>query len=128
VKKRDIKRDGLTFVTREGHKVMLPKARKWHKRFEPKFIQIPRHWITSLRQSKNAKTYELAFIILWEVFSRGRYGKKEIVLSNEVVPTWYRSTKIRAARELEQLRLIDLSQKGKEALRVTHIYINKKEE
>jgi hypothetical protein len=120
---KEIEQDEQTFVTENGHKVLLPKERKTRKRLEPKYIQIPRHWVTSLRQSKNAKAYELALIILWEVFSRGRYGEKEIVLSNRLVPGWYRSTKIRAARELEHLGLIDLSQKGKEALRVTHIYI-----
>ena len=109
-------------VIEDGHEVMLPKGRKWRKRFEPKFIQVPRHWVTSLRQSKNAKTYELALIILWEVFSRGKHTKGEIVLSNSVVPNMYRTTKIRAARELQQLGLIDLSQEGKKALRVTHLY------
>jgi hypothetical protein len=118
-----MKQDERTFAIEEGHKVLLPRARKRRKRFEPKFIQVPRHWVTSLRQSKSAKTYELAFIILWEAFSRGRYGENEIVLSYQVTPGWYRPTKIRAAKELEQLGLIDLSQKGKEALRVTHIYI-----
>jgi len=48
----------------------IPKRRR--KSFEPWFVKLPRHWISALRRSKSARTYELAHIILWEAFKNER--------------------------------------------------------
>jgi hypothetical protein len=65
----------------------------------------------------------LAHTILWETFRRKFVGG-EITLSTEVVPYMSRTAKIKAAKELEQLRLIDLSpREGKKALRVTRVHL-----
>jgi hypothetical protein len=125
---RTQKREGFAVRMKEDeqgeanfvHKIL---QKKWRKRLEPLFVKIPRHWITSLRQSRSPTTFMLAHTILWEVFRRKFVGG-EITLSKEVVPYMSRTAKIKAAKELEQLRLIDLSlREGRKALRVTRVYL-----
>jgi hypothetical protein len=117
-KQYTVKDDRVIVMEEKPSKVVPPKRRK---EFHPKFIQVPRHWITTLRQSKSHRTYELAHIILWEAFRRKHIGG-EIVLSNEVVHGMPRRVKIKAAEELERLRLINLIRQGNKALRVIPIY------
>jgi hypothetical protein len=108
---------GRTFEVEELTIEYKPKRKR--RQFEPKWLKIPRHWVTSLRRSKSAKTYELALIILWKAF-KGQYDKyrgEQIVLSTEVTDM-ARSTKLKAARELEQLGLIKLLRSKRRALRV----------
>jgi hypothetical protein len=107
-------RHGRTFAVMELEDKCKPKRKR--RQFEPKWVKLPRHWITSLRSSKSAKTYELAHIILWEAFKR-QYVGGEIILSTEVTDM-PRCTKLRAAKQLEELGLIRLLPNRRRALRV----------
>src|SRR6516162_11419909 len=92
-----------------------PALKRRRKSFEPWFVKLPRHWISALRRSKSAHTWELAVIILWETFKDKR-GTGEVILSNRVtdMPA---STRQRAARELVELGLITLVEEQTRALR-----------
>jgi len=68
----------LSFVMRHGRRIEIidrnepdPKPKKRRKPFEPLFVQVPRHWVNGLGQSKSASTYQLALLILWEAFKQG---------------------------------------------------------
>ena len=76
---------------------------------------VPRHWISALKRSKSARTWELAVIILWEAFKDKR-GTGEVILSRRVtgMPA---STRQRAARELVELGLITLAEEQTHTLR-----------
>jgi hypothetical protein len=78
------------------------KARR--KAFEPRWVKLPRHWISALGRSKSANTYRLALLILWEALKNKR-GDGKIILSAEItgMPGTIRR---RAARELADLGLI----------------------
>ena len=91
----------------------IPKRRR--KSFEPWFVKLPRHWISALRRSKSARTWELAVIILWEAFKDKR-GTGEVILSSQVtgMPG---STRRRAARELVELGLITVAEEQTQTLR-----------
>jgi hypothetical protein len=113
----------VRYVVQEGRQIgvqtlepKVPPPRR-RKRFEPQFIQIPRHWITALGQSKSANTYRLALLILWEAFKREHIGG-EIILSGRIVGWMPRCSKIRAAKELVKLGLIRIEQEGSQAMRV----------
>jgi hypothetical protein len=104
-------------MTRGEWEYPVPATKRKRKQFEPRWIKIPRHWVTSLRRTKSAKTYELALIILWQDFKCQHVGG-EIILSTEVTDM-ERHTKLRAAKELEDLGLIKITSNGKQALKVT---------
>jgi Fic family protein len=91
-------------------------VKRKRKRFETQWVRLDRRWVKALRQSKSGSTYQLAHIILIEAFKREQVGG-EIVLSMEVtkMPA---STRKRAIKELVNLKLIRISQHGRQAARV----------
>jgi hypothetical protein len=104
-----------------------PPAKPKRKAFEPRWIKVPRHWISALGGSKSANTYRLALLILWEAF-KNRRRKGEIVLSTRMTGM-SRATKVRAATELADLGLIRLEENGALRASIIHYdyYKNKKE-
>jgi len=103
-------RNGRRFEIVSQPDLVLPKVKR--KEFKPKFVQVPARWVEALRQSKNAGAYQLALAILLEAFQR-----ELIVLSSEMT-AMSGTIRRRAAKELEQLGLIQLERRGKQALRV----------
>jgi len=114
----------MGYVMRHGRRIEVvtinpdpsPVLKGRRKSFEPRFVKLPRHWISALRQSKSARTWELAVIILWEA-SKDKRGTREVILSNQVteMPA---STRQRVAMELVELGLIRLKRDGTKTLRV----------
>jgi hypothetical protein len=103
-----------------------PDRRSKSKRFAFQWIPLPMYWVKALRRTSSAKTYELAITILAEFHKRRRFGVTEVVLSTDTTKMT-RSTKLRAAKELEQLGLITLITEGKHALRaIPHNYVGKR--
>lgn len=113
----------MNFVMRQGMRIEVdtldtgrtPKRRR--KTFEVKFVSVPMHWIKTLSQTKSAGTWRLAMVILAQAFKRKHVGG-EIVLSSQVtqMPD---TTRLRAARELARLGLIELEiPNGKRAPKV----------
>jgi hypothetical protein len=111
----------MNYVMRQGRRIEVEvidsghTARKRRKPFEPVWVKLPRHWFTALQRTHSVNTYRLALVILWEGFKRKHTGGK-IVLSAEVTGQMPRCTKIRAARELAGLGLIQIKQDGNRAL------------
>ena len=113
----------MGYVMRHGRQIEIvtinpdpsPISRRRRKSFEPWFVKLPRHWISALRRSKSARTWELAVIILWEAFKDKR-GTGEVILSSQVtgMPG---STRRRAARELVELGLITVAEEQTQTLR-----------
>jgi hypothetical protein len=115
----------MNYVMRQGRRIEVetlntdppPKAKR--KRFWLQFVQVPRHWITALQNTKSANTYRLAHIILWETFTDRHRNGGEVTLSATVTRGMSRATRARAVTELAELGLIQvLPRKGLEALRV----------
>lgn len=92
------------------------------KPFKAQFAMVPLRWIEALRQSKSASTYHLALVILLEAFKLEAFKRKgsEITLSSTVT-RMESCTKMRAARELADLGLIEIKQIGSQAIRVSII-------
>lgn len=89
---------------------------KKRKPFEPRWVKLPRHWISALGQSKSAGTYRLAHLILWEALKDKRRDGW-VVLSYETTKM-LPNTRRRAAVELAELGLIALDkQQGRTAWR-----------
>ena len=113
----------MGYVMRRGRRIEVvttnpdpsPVPKRGRKSFEPSFVKLPRHWISALKRSTSARTYELANIILWEAF-KDRRGTGEVILSSRVtgMPA---STRQRAGRELVELGLITLVEEQTRALR-----------
>jgi hypothetical protein len=97
---------------------IVPKKRR--EPFKAQWVKLPRWWIEVLRRTKSASTKQLAMEILSEVFKREQIGG-EIVLSATVTKLLH-STRMRAAKELVELGLIKTEQKGRQAMRVSHVY------
>jgi hypothetical protein len=113
----------MGYVMRHGRRIEVvtltsnpsPVQKRRRKSFEPRFVMLPRHWISALKRSKSARTYELAHIILWEAFKDKR-GTGEVILSSQVTGM-SRSTRRRAARELVELGLITVTEEQTRTLR-----------
>jgi DNA-binding transcriptional ArsR family regulator len=119
--------DNMSYVIRHGKRIEVETINTGHgpkrkrKAFESRWVKLPRHWISGLARSKSVATYRLAHIILVEAFKRKHVGGK-IVLSTKVTGM-SRCTKMRAAKELADLGLIEIEQGGREALRVSLILL-----
>lgn len=111
--------DSLQIADMEIPQQPRPAVKKRRKRFETRWVRLDRRWAKALQRSKSASTYRLALTILFEAFKREQMGG-EIVLSMEVtkMPA---STRKRAVKELVRLKLIRVSQHGRQAVRVVHI-------
>jgi len=113
----------MAYVMRHGRRIeveiekppALPKP-KPKRSFGARFVKLPRHWISSLGQSKSVNTYRLALLILLAAYEDKR-GTGEITLSSELTGDMTREARRQAARELELLKLITLRGKGRQALR-----------
>jgi hypothetical protein len=113
----------VNYIIRHGRRIevvtidrgITPKPAR--KPFRARWVKVPTWWIHTLKQSRSVSTYELALTILHEAFKRQHVGG-EIVLSSAVtgMPS---NTKMRAARELADLGLIELDQADKRAVRVS---------
>jgi len=95
---------------------LVPPRKTRRKQFKIEFVKFPVHWIEALREARHITTYRLALVILAEAFQREFIGG-EIVLSSEMtgIP---RTSKLKAARELERLGLIRIGRLGRQSLRV----------
>jgi hypothetical protein len=98
---------------------------KKRKPFEVRWVKLSDYWIERLRHARKVSTVILAHVILREEFKR-QYGGGEIVLSTAVTGL-SRHRKARAVRELVDLGLIEIEQKGNQAIRVTNL-IEREEE
>ena len=113
----------MKYVIRHGQRIAVETldlgrpTKKRRKPFRTEWVMLPRHWATALRKAKRISTYQLAHVILFEAFKRKVLGG-DIVLSSEVTGM-RRQTRARAAKELAQLGLITISQKGREAFKVS---------
>ena len=113
------------YVMRHGRRIAVitkkfgaPKSKpKPKKPFWAKWVKLPRHWISGLRQSTSANTYRLAHLILLAAYE-DRRGTGEVVLSAKLTGDMGRETRRRAAQELAELGLITLQAKGRRALKV----------
>jgi Fic family protein len=94
-------------------------TKKKRKRFKARWVKLTPRWAKALGQTKSVSTYQLAHIILFEAFKCEQTGG-EVVLSATVtgMPT---STRKRAIKELVKLKLIKVSQRGNQAVRVVSI-------
>jgi hypothetical protein len=99
-------------------------ARK-RKPFVVRFVKLSNYWIERLRHARKVSTVTLAHVILREEFKR-QHVDGEIILSTAVTGL-SRHRKVRAVRELVDLGLIEIEQKGNQAIRVTHL-IEREEE
>jgi hypothetical protein len=127
-KLRARQRKGIDYVVRNGRVIAVlrkpsttPLKQHNRRRFKPEFVMVPDRWITELRRSNSSRAYDLALLILKEAL-RCEYTGGEIILSQTTVLHMSRQVKLKAARELERLRLIDLHRDGKKALRVTPLH------
>ena len=92
----------MDYVVRYGRQIEVetiqlpPRPRR--KAFEPRFVQVPRHWISGLARSNSVNTYRLALLILFAAF-KNKQRNGEVTLSTAMTGM-PRNTKVRAAREL----------------------------
>lgn len=105
----------MGYVMRRGRRIEIVTinpdiAPKKKRLFEPRWVKLPRHWISGLGQSKSANTYRLALLILLEAY-RDRRGRGEITLSTAMTGM-PRNSRIAAARELAEIGLISLKEGG----------------
>jgi hypothetical protein len=120
----------MGYVVRHGRQIevetiQLP-GRPRRKAFEPRFVQVPRHWISALGRSNSVNTYRLALLVLFAAF-KNKQRNGEVTLSTAMTGM-PRNTKVRAARELADLGLIQLLGSEAGALRARIIYNKNKRE
>ncbi len=109
-------RNGRRIEVVSSPELVVPKTKR--KDFKLKHVQVPMPWVEALDQAKSSGVVcRLAHRILAEAFQRERMGG-EIVLSAHTTGISSGTIRRRAARELEQLGLIQLKRHGKQALRV----------
>ena len=89
----------MGYVVRYGRQIEVetiqlpPRPRP--KAFEPRFVQVPRHWISALGRSNSVNTYRLALLILFAAF-KNKQRNGEVTLSTAMTGM-PRNTKVRAA-------------------------------
>jgi hypothetical protein len=118
----------VSYVTRAGRRIEVEtlntgtSSPRKRTPFKAQFAMVPLRWVETLRRSKSASTYQLALVILLEAFKLEAFKRKgsEITLSSTVTEM-PRNTKMKAARELADLGLIEIKQTGNQALRISII-------
>ena len=111
----------VNYVMRHGRRIEIEtietgtSSPKKRKPFKAQWVKFPLRWVESLQRSKSVSTYQLALAILFEAF---KHNGGEIILSSTVT-RMPRSTKMRAVRELVELGLIEIKQRGNQAVRVS---------
>jgi hypothetical protein len=91
------------------------------KPFKVRFVKLYNCWIERLAPSQNPGTFKLFFHILKADFKRQITGG-ELVLSTEATGL-SRKVRSRAIKELVELRMIEIEQKGNQAVRVTKLIL-----
>jgi hypothetical protein len=118
----------MGYVVRHGRQIEVETIRlpprPPGKAFEPRFVQVPRCWISALGRSNSVNTYRLALLILFAAF-KNKQRNGEVTLSTAMTGM-PRNTKVRAARELADLGLIQLRASEAGALRA-RVISNKRE-
>jgi hypothetical protein len=114
----------MSYVFRHGKRIAVdtinaPAPIKKRRPFAMRFAKLPDYWIEQLQKSNNPGTFKLALRILKEAFKR-QYLGEEIVLSTEITRL-SRKVRCRAVKELVQLGLIEIEQRGNRATRVISI-------
>jgi hypothetical protein len=94
-------------------------ARVKRKPFKADSIMMPTTWTARLRQARRIGAQHLAQWILEEAFRR-KYVGGDVILSTAATGM-PRTTRWRAVRELVELELIVVEQRGHEAPRVTKL-------
>ena len=118
----------MSYVMRAGRRIEVETintgaSSPWKRTpFKAQFVMVPLRWVETLQRSKSASAYQLALAILSEAFKLKAFKRKgsEITLSSTVTKM-PRNTKVRAARELADLGLIEIKQIGNQAIRVSII-------
>jgi hypothetical protein len=120
----------MSYVVRYGRQIEVetiqlpPRPRR--KGFEPRFVQVPRHWISALGRSNSVNTYRLALLVLFAAFKNKQ--RNGVVTLSTAMTGMPRNTKMRAARELADLGLIQLLGSEAGALRARIISNKNKRE
>ena len=119
-----IERPGKT-VFRHGKRIentelvpLLPEPRK-RKPFKTHFVQVPSYWVEQLEKHNSAAMYQLANRILLQDRKRNG-GSDEIILSAEVTGLT-RQTRAWAVQKMVKAKMIEVSQCGNQAVRVTKL-------
>jgi hypothetical protein len=116
----------VSYVDRHGRRLAvdtLDIAAPMRKRkpFKVQFVRVPANWIERLERSKSPGTFKLAHRILIEAFKR-EYVGGEIILSTEVTRL-SRKVRSKAVKELVGLGLVEIEQKGNQAVRVKNVLL-----
>ena len=116
----------MKHVSRDGQRITVESVKtatpvRGRKRFEVQFVKLYNCWIERLELSKNPGTFKLFLRILRADFKRQITGG-ELVLSTEATGL-SRKVRSRAIKELVELRLIEIEQKGNQAVRVTKLIL-----
>ena len=120
----------MGYVWRDGRRIETVSSCKVPKKksmpFEIKWAKFPKRWEVALRQTKKVSTYQLALAILFQA-SKNRANKYErdekIITLSLAVTGMSRNNRMRAARELVKFGLIEVEQRGREAMRVSPKHI-----
>ena len=100
------------------------KARRPERKpFTIDFVKLPTYWIEQLKRARHSATFKLAHHILREDYKQKYGGGGEIVLSDDATGL-ARSPRRRAIKEMIDLKLIRVQQKGKQAPRVIQVLHN----
>jgi hypothetical protein len=118
----------MKYVHRHGEKIAVGTLStcgpaKGPRPFKVRFVKFYGYWIDRLEQSKNPGTFKLFLRILKADFRRQIVGG-ELVLSTEATGL-SRKVRSRAIKELVELGLIEIEQKGNQAVRVTKLVLEK---
>jgi hypothetical protein len=89
---------------------------KWERRH----VQVPWFWVEQLRKVRLPSTHDVANVILYEYWRRGR---RAFPLSNKKVSWTSRRTKWRALAELEALGLIAIERKPRQSPWITCYHV-----
>ena len=116
----------MNYVYRHGKRIAVDTINndtpaKKRKPFEMQFVKLSDYWIERLERSNSPGTFKLAHRILKEAFKR-HYVGGEIVLSTEATGL-SRKVRSKAVKELTGLGLIEIDQKGNQAVRVVNILL-----
>jgi hypothetical protein len=116
----------MRYVDRHGERVAVEALStsapaKKRRLFKVRFVKFYGYWIDRLERSKNPGTFKLFLCILKADFRRQIVGG-ELVLSTEATGL-SRKVRSRAIKELVELGLIEIEQKGNQAVRVTKLIL-----
>jgi hypothetical protein len=94
------------------------RAKSRRELFEAGWVKFPRHCAKTLSRAKSKNTIILYHELLFAAFDGLLKGKDEIELS-AVAPKMPRNTRLRGAKELADIGLIEIKQEGKGPVRIS---------